>query len=148
MTLNILPIFLKHTLTFVCLQFESGNKHSPYFKLFLFNPLPDDKLDSSKLKEFAYDILKFDENGIKLFERVENTVGKGEIACYEQYLLFPQCFRKACFPGASKGVIVWYGLKRTQENACQESFLQMYMQKVLSTSKTYKEFNINSFKCS
>ena len=64
MTLNILPIFLKHTLTFVCLQFESGNKHSPYFKLFLFNPLPDDKLDSSKLKEFAYDILKFDENGI------------------------------------------------------------------------------------
>ena len=22
----------------------------------------------------------------------ENTVGKGEIACYEQFLLFPQCF--------------------------------------------------------
>ena len=33
--------------------------------------------------------------------------GKGEMACYEQFLLFPQCFRKACFPGASKGVIVW-----------------------------------------
>ena len=38
---------------------------------------------------------------------VENTVGKGEIACYEQFLLFPQCFQKAYFPGASKGVIVW-----------------------------------------
>ena len=38
---------------------------------------------------------------------VENTVGKGEIARYEQFLLFPQCFQKACFPGASKGVIVW-----------------------------------------
>ena len=38
---------------------------------------------------------------------VENTVGKGEIAHYEQFLLFPQCFLKACFPGASKGVIVW-----------------------------------------
>ena len=38
---------------------------------------------------------------------VENTVGKGEIALYEQFLLFPQCFQKACFPGASKGVIVW-----------------------------------------
>ena len=38
---------------------------------------------------------------------VENTVGKGEITCYEQFLLFPQCFQKACFPGASKGVIVW-----------------------------------------
>ena len=34
-------------------------------------------------------------------------MGKGEIACYEQFLLFPQCFQKACFPGASKGVIVW-----------------------------------------
>ena len=26
--------------------------------------------------------------------RVENTVGKGEIARYEQFLLFPQCFQK------------------------------------------------------
>ena len=26
---------------------------------------------------------------------VENTVGKGEIARYEQFLLFPQCFEKA-----------------------------------------------------
>ena len=32
---------------------------------------------------------------------------KGEIARYEQFLLFPQCFQKSCFPGASKGVIVW-----------------------------------------
>ena len=40
-------------------------------------------LDSSKLKEFADDNFKFDENGRKLSKRVENTVGKGEIACYE-----------------------------------------------------------------
>ena len=33
--------------------------------------------------------------------------GKRLIACYEQFLLFPQCFQKAYFPGASKGVIVW-----------------------------------------
>ena len=33
-------------------------------------------------------------------------MGKGEIARYEQFLLFPQCFQKACFRGASKGVIV------------------------------------------
>ena len=32
-------------------------------------------------------------------------MGKGEIALYEQFLLFPQCFQKVCFPGASKGVI-------------------------------------------
>ena len=42
---------------------------------------------------------------------VENTVGKGEIARYEQFLLIPQCFQKACFPGASKGVIVWEWVK-------------------------------------
>ena len=63
-------------------------------------------LDSSKLKEFADDNFKFDENGRKLSKRVENTVGKGEIARYEQFLLFPQCFQKACFQGASKGVNV------------------------------------------
>ena len=27
-------------------------------------------------------------------KRVENSLGKGEIACYEQFLLFPQCFPK------------------------------------------------------
>ena len=27
-------------------------------------------------------------------KRSENTVGKGEIALYEQSLLFPQCFHK------------------------------------------------------
>ena len=70
-------------------------------------------LDSSKLKEFADDNFKFDENGIKLSKRVENTVRKGEIARYEQFLLFPQCFQKACFPGASKGVIVWEWVKIT-----------------------------------
>ena len=71
------------------------------------NPLPDEKiLDSSKLKEFADDNFKFDENGRKLSKRAENTVGKVEIARYEQFLLFPQCFQKVCFPGASKGVIV------------------------------------------
>ena len=47
----------------------------------------------------------------KLSKWVENTVGKGEIACYEQFLLFPQCFQKACFPGSSSGVIVWEWVK-------------------------------------
>ena len=59
------------------------------------------------MEEFAGDNFKFDEIGRKLSKQVENTVGKGEIARYEQFLLFPQCFQKACFPGASKGVIVW-----------------------------------------
>ena len=48
------------------------------------------------MKEFADDNSKFDENGGKFSERVENTVGKEEIARYEQFLLFPQCFQKTC----------------------------------------------------
>ena len=73
-----------------------------------FNPLTDDKvLDWSKLKQSADDNFEFVENSKKFFKPVENTVGKGEIARSEQFLLFPQCFQKACFPGASKGVIVW-----------------------------------------
>ena len=61
------------------------------------NPFPNDKiLDWFKLKEFADDNFDFNENGRKFSERVENTVGKGEIARYEQFLLFPQCFQKTC----------------------------------------------------
>ena len=51
-------------------------------------------LGSPKLKEFADDNLEFDGNGEKLSKRVENTVGKAVIACYEQILLLPQCFLK------------------------------------------------------
>ena len=53
-------------------------------------------LDFSKLKEFADENFKFDQNGRKFYECVENTVGKGEIARYEQFLLFPLCFQKTC----------------------------------------------------
>ena len=52
--------------------------------------------------------MKIAESSLK---RVENTVGKGEIARYEQFLLFLQNFQKACFPGVSKGVIVWEWVK-------------------------------------
>ena len=71
------------------------------------NPLPDDKiLVWSKSKQPADDNFEFDVNSRKFSKLVENTVGKGEIARYEQFLLFPPCFQKACFPGASKGVNV------------------------------------------
>ena len=52
------------------------------------------KFDSSKPKEFAENNFKFDENDGKFSKRVENTDGKGEIACYELFLLFPQCSQK------------------------------------------------------
>ena len=41
--------------------------------------------------------------GIQLSDlRVENSVGKGEIARYEHFLLYPQCFQKLSVVDASK----------------------------------------------
>ena len=68
-------------------------------------------LDSSKLKEFASDIFKFNENGRKLSRHVEDTVAKGEIARYEQFLLFPQGFRKTCNADTYKPGLVWERVK-------------------------------------
>ena len=62
-----------------------------------FLPFPKRQiLDSSKLKKFADNNFILDENARKFPKRVENTVGKGEIARNEQFLLFPQCFQKTC----------------------------------------------------
>ena len=59
-------------------------------------PFPKQQiLDCSKLKEFAGDNFRFNENGRNISKWVENTVGKGEIARYEQFLLFLQCFQKS-----------------------------------------------------
>ena len=49
-------------------------------------------LDSSKLKEFADNNSEIDKNASEFSKRVQNTVGKGEIAGYQQFLLFPQSF--------------------------------------------------------
>ena len=54
---------------------------------------------------------QIDKIGRKLSKQVENTEGKGEIARYQQFLLFPRCFQKTCFPEESKGVIVWEWVK-------------------------------------
>ena len=40
--------------------------------------------------------------GIQFFDRVENIVVKEEIAGYEQFLLFPQCFQKLSVVDALK----------------------------------------------
>ena len=52
-------------------------------------------LDFSKLKVCRQQF-QCDKDSRKLTKRVENAVRKGEIAHYEQFLLFPQSFQKAC----------------------------------------------------
>ena len=80
-------------------------------------------MDSSKLKEFADDNFKFDENGGKFSEKVENIAGKGEIARYEQFLFFPQCFQKTCTADTKKPGLVWERVKGNKRNGC---FLRKY----------------------
>ena len=61
----------------------------------MYQPFPKRQIiQASKLKEIADDNFKLDEYGITLSEWAFNTVGKGEIACYKQFLLFPQCFQE------------------------------------------------------
>ena len=52
------------------------------------------KFRFSKLKEFADENFKFDENLRKLSKMIENSGKKGEIARNEPLLLSPQCFQK------------------------------------------------------
>ena len=37
--------------------------------------------------------------------------GKGEIACYEQFLLFQQCFQKTCTTDTQEQRLVWERVK-------------------------------------
>ena len=69
------------------------------------------------MKEFADDNFRLDKKGTRLSKRVENTMGKGEVARYGQFLHFPQCFQKAYFPGGSKGVIVWEWVNEFEKEA-------------------------------
>ena len=62
----------------------------------VFKPITGQQiLDSSKLNEFAEENFEFYINGRKFSKQIENNVGKGDIARYEQFLLFQQCFQKA-----------------------------------------------------
>ena len=48
--------------------------------------------------------------------RVENIVGKGGIAHYEQFLLFPQCFQKTCTADMLKQRLFWERVKALAHN--------------------------------
>ena len=75
-------------LSLICLDKCAGNRKNNWNNVNNgVNPFKI--LDSSKLKEFTDDNFKFDENGRKFSKWVENTEGKGEIAHYLQFLLFP-----------------------------------------------------------
>ena len=67
-------------------------------------------LNSSKVNQSADDNFKFDENSTKFSNRVE-TLSRKEKLLLTSNFSFPYSVLKACFPGASKGVIVWKWVK-------------------------------------
>ena len=68
-----------------------------------FNTFPNNRtLDETKFKVFADNKLNFANMTISLFDRVENTVGKGENTGYQHFLLFSQCFPKSSSLGSLK----------------------------------------------
>ena len=50
----------------------------------------------------------------------ENTVGKGENAHYEQFLLFLLCFQKPCSADMYKPGLVWERVNPKQVGHCEE----------------------------
>ena len=54
--------------------------------------------------------------GMQLSVKVEKIVGKGEIARYEQFLLFPLVFQKLSVVDVSKCVSVGQRVKENFEN--------------------------------
>ena len=88
--------------------FKSSSEHEIWISLKYCPKLQI--VHSSKLIDFADDNFIFIENSRKFIQRVENIVGKGEIACYRQFLLFPQCFQRLKLQTSKPG-LVWERIK-------------------------------------
>ena len=66
--------------------------------IFHFNSFPHDKiLDQTKLKTFADDKLNATKIIISVFDRVGNIVGRGEIACTNNFSFSHNVFKRLLF---------------------------------------------------
>ena len=77
-------------------------------------------------------------NGRCFSVRVEKRLGKGETACYEQFLLFPQCFQETCTADRKKKIRACLGKGSAplfQEH--DSSFIAYMEEKVQESYKTY-----------
>ena len=78
------------------------------------NPFPCDKiLDQTKLKAFADDKLNVTKIVISVFDRVENIVEKGEIACTSNYSFSHNVFKRLLSQTHQKVSLCGNGLKKS-----------------------------------
>ena len=66
-------------------------------------------------KSFADDNFRIYENGKKVSKQVETAVGKGVIARYKQFLVFPTVFSKALYCRHKKPGLVWERVNLSSE---------------------------------
>ena len=97
------------------------------------NPFPHEKiLDQTKLKAFANDKLNVTKMIISVFDREENIVGKGEIACTSNFSFTHNVFQKTSFPDTSKGVIMWEWVKKGSSMGKNKQKLEESLDKSIS----------------
>ena len=89
---------------------------------------------SKPCKELSEDNFKFDLNGGKFSKGVENALGKGDIARYEQFLLSLKCFQKTCTADRKKHGLVWERInpfpnKPRFSRACSTNLLKILWEK-------------------
>ena len=90
-------------------------------------PLPEDKiLDWSKLKQSADDNFEFDVNSRKFSKLLENTVGKREIAHYEQFLFSHSVFKRLVSQGRQKVSLCGNGLNHKFETIFKILYLNAF----------------------
>ena len=68
----------------------------------MFNPLPDMPILGFCNSAAKEDVKNMDQWGYNYLTELKTLWEKGEIACYKQFLLFPQCFQNLSVVDASK----------------------------------------------
>ena len=83
------------------------------------NPFPHDKiLDQTRLKAFADDKLNITKIVISVFDRVENIVGKGEIACTSNFSFSHNVFKRLLSQRRQKVSLFGNELTLSQTSPC------------------------------
>ena len=83
---------------------------------------------------FADDNFNFDENGSKFSKQEENTVRKGEIARYVQFLLFPLCFQRLVLQTRKNHGLFGKGLRvKGKSTSSKQVFSPNHPKTILST---------------
>ena len=82
---------------------------------------------------------------VQLSDGVENIMGKGEIARYEQFLLFQQCFQRLSVVDASKWVSSEWGVNLSiLVQSSEQFYLQSRLQSFSNREYKREEFNVKT----